>query len=297
MDRFHIVVFNYEHIDLFLDNFHKVLHFNKKKDKIYIFDCSQNFENQHKKIIEFCKLHRFALGIDLVHMRRKNWGIDQGARIDYLFRLKKSTCEYIWQFQEHYLDNTSAYSRWRVGKRNLSGNDIGELLKDDVLPLNSTIDLDTCERAFQNDSRIGCIYANIGGIGIFHNSKNSYWLYTDGANGCWRRHVLLKVISRKQIETYKTLFDDSYSWSLFVELDIYRSLFERGYVFYDLLSHQSVSRGQLKRFSHHPAEIEYRPIYARYRSMYSTYVGKLWCFHAIQRFINRTIRLYQRIHS
>ena len=55
---------------------------------------------------------------ELEVIQRMNWGIDQGARIDYFRALRKIRTRvliFIWQFQEHYLDLDSPWSIWPCG--------------------------------------------------------------------------------------------------------------------------------------------------------------------------------------
>lgn len=46
MSRFHVVVFNCERISLFLDNFDTIKNFDPEQNKLYIFDCSFNREQE-----------------------------------------------------------------------------------------------------------------------------------------------------------------------------------------------------------------------------------------------------------
>ena len=87
MVRFHIVVFNFERLILFLENFHRIKNFDPEKDKIYILDCSNSYKKEQEQLIKFLARRRgWKLNEQAYFIRRINWGIDQGARIDY-FRL------------------------------------------------------------------------------------------------------------------------------------------------------------------------------------------------------------------
>src|SRR5262245_16654211 len=123
MGRFDIVVFNYERISLFTDNFHKVVGFSRGQDRILVYDCSQHNEAQLALVKQFCRDNSLEFGIDLHFLRRQNWGIEQGARIDCAQQLRTDGCKskYIWQFQEHYLDLDSPISRWPEGTINVDG--------------------------------------------------------------------------------------------------------------------------------------------------------------------------------
>ena len=51
--RFHVVVFNFERISSFLDNFDKVLNFRPDRDRLIVLDCSVNHATQVGMIAEF----------------------------------------------------------------------------------------------------------------------------------------------------------------------------------------------------------------------------------------------------
>src|SRR5919106_4523914 len=112
--RFHVVVFNFERIWSFLDNFDKIHNFRPDRDRLIVLDCSVDHASQMRIAADFARLRGWTLGKELEVVRRRNWGIDQGARIDYFAALQKTANlpKFIWQFQEHYLDLESPWSIW-----------------------------------------------------------------------------------------------------------------------------------------------------------------------------------------
>src|SRR5262249_43206748 len=148
-------------------------------DCLLIYDCSVNHEAELQKVIEFAKEHGWSLGKEVRVIRRKNWGIDQGARVDYISRLREadSKPQYIWQFQEHYLDVDSAWSIWPDDLPQLGGQ-----VKGDVIPDGFELDLNLCEQIYKSDPSIAVLYADRQKVGIFTRENGGESLYADGAN-------------------------------------------------------------------------------------------------------------------
>ena len=125
---------------------------------------------------------------------------------------------FVWQFQEHYLDNTSAYSRWGVG----SGNPVGTV-KGDVLPDGADIDLDLCEQAFANPEVSG-VFAARSGIGVFSHPDGREWFFADGANFGFRTSVARAAFTPELLDDYRLVFDGSYRWCQYIEFEFSRRL-------------------------------------------------------------------------
>ena len=107
MSRFHIVVFNCERISLFLDNFDKIKNFDPEPDKLYIFDCSFNREQEQEKVANFLKKQGWEFNKQVHFIVRRNWGIDQGARIDLLqkkYVLCLKSCSSLGQTLNYWVD-------------------------------------------------------------------------------------------------------------------------------------------------------------------------------------------------
>ncbi len=217
--RFDIVVLNFERVQLFFNNFHKLRNYDSTRDRVVVIDCSRDGARERALTEAFARSKGWVLGgPEIVFARRGNWGIDQGARIDYLSHLRRlrSRPRFVWQFQEHYFDNTSDYSRWGSGK--LAGQ-----TKEDVIPDGVEIDLDQCERAF-SDPAVSVVFANRDGVGIFAHPDGRAWFFTDGANLGFRTSAALEAFDQRLLDNYRLIFDASYRWCLYIEFDFCRRL-------------------------------------------------------------------------
>lgn len=268
MIRFHVVVFNFERINSFLNHFDKITNFSPVKDRIVILDCSRNWRSQTEEVVNFAQRHGWEIGREIKFLRRRNWGIDQGARIDYLQSLfnDPNPPQFIWQFQEHYLDLESPWSFL-----DNDNSDIGRQLKADTIPDNVRIDLDLCETVYRQHSAVQVIYADRKNVGVFKYSSDPSF-YADGANFSVRTSYALQSLPREMLASYKMIYDASYTWTLFIELDIGRRLTQDGAYWYDLVTSSLFdSLAKLKDIEinrkhclHQEAEEFYVPLYRRY---------------------------------
>ncbi|HET9958909.1 MAG TPA: hypothetical protein VFQ61_30675, partial [Polyangiaceae bacterium] len=228
--RFDILVLNFERINLFLENFHKLRNFDPERDRIVISDCSNNAGRERERVARFANERGWILGGPQITLsRRPNWGLAEGARIDYFTQLLRddTVAPYVWQFQEHYLDTTSDYSRWPASDRARAGQ-----VKADILPDGMVIDLDICEQAFSNPD-VAVLCAPRCGLGIFSHPDGREWLYADGANFGFRTSVARRVLSNQLLDDYRLTFDASYRWAIFMEFE-YSRLFSEG-AWFDLV--------------------------------------------------------------
>ena len=270
MIRFHVVVFNFERINSFLSNFDKVVNFDPLHDRILIFDCSRNWRSQKNEVANFAQQQGWTLGKQIQFLRRRNWGIDQGARIEYLQSLhnQRESPRFVWQFQEHYLDLKSPWSIWEDDKAGIAGQ-----LKADTIPDNVKIDLDFCETVYEQHPDVSVIYADRNMLGVFKDSPEP-WFYADGANFSVRTSHALKSLTPKLLASYKMSYDASYHWTLFVELDICRRLTRTGVYWYDLVTGSKFDslatvraiESETHRCLHQEAEEFYGPLYYRYEA-------------------------------
>lgn len=275
--RFHVVVFNYERISSFLDNFDKIHNFRVDRDRLVVLDCSVNHDQQTRTIADFADKRGWAIGREVEVVRRRNWGIDQGARIDYFASLRKRAelPRFIWQFQEHYLDLESPWSIWPSDMPRIGGQ-----LKADTLPDGVVIDLDVCERIY--DSGVSVIYADRDKLGIFAHPDGREWFYADGANFSVRTADVLEVFTPDVLSTYRSIYDGSYHWTLFMELDICGRLTRAGREWYDLVTNESFadpeglrSREIEKGVSlHQDAEAFYSDLYRAYEERFESFSKK-----------------------
>ena len=273
--RFHVVVFNFERISSFLDNFDKIHNFRPDRDRLIVLDCSVNHDQQTRMIADFADKRGWTIGKEVEIVQRRNWGIDQGARIDYFTDLRKGRDrpEFIWQFQEHYLDLESPWSIWPSEMPRIGGQ-----LKADTLPDGVVIDLDVCEQIY--DSDVSVIYADRDKVGIFTHPDGREWFYADGANFSVRTTDVLEAFPPDVLSTYRSIYDGSYDWTLFMELDICRRL-TRG-DWYDLVTNQAFADPQGLRAReiekgvslHQDAEPFYSDLYRAYEERFESFNEK-----------------------
>ena len=150
-DRFHIVVSNFRRLDCFVDNFNRMQGFDINRDRIFIFDCTPYSEFQTELNIAD-RLTAFGLtwGENLHFIRRRNWGVNHGAQLDYFRAIREgkiSLPTYTAFIQEHYLD-------------------LEHFVKEDTIPEKSTYDLNQMEAKFRNDPEIGCAFYARKGIRV-----------------------------------------------------------------------------------------------------------------------------------
>ncbi len=235
MSRFHLAVFNCERISLFLDNFDKIRNFDPEQDKIYILDCSSNHKQEQEKVAKFVQEKGWEFNKQVHFIIRRNWGVDVGARIDYLSLLRDnyfdSSPKYIWQFQEHYLDLTSPASRYPVEFPKIGGQ-----IKADIIPDNLIIDLDECEKIYEGDPAVTMIYAARLKMTLFSHTDGREWFYVGGGNYFIRASYALQINEKNLLDSYKMIYVGKPNWALFVEMDQGYQLTRKGVKWYDLVS-------------------------------------------------------------
>ncbi|NVM22068.1 MAG: hypothetical protein HWN68_09860 [Desulfobacterales bacterium] len=151
MDRFHIVVSNCRRIFCLVDNFQRIRGLDGQRDRVYIFDCSPDPDWREQLAIAD-RLNSFGLrwGENLHFVRRRNWGLNEGALLDYFRCLTNATIPvpaYVAFVQEHYLDTKC-------------------FVKEDTIPEDAAYDLDQIEAKFQSDPDIGCAFHARYGIRV-----------------------------------------------------------------------------------------------------------------------------------
>ena len=271
--RFHVVVLNFERIASFLDNSDKLLNFRPDRDRLIVLDCSVNHDSQKQLVLDFAR----ARGWKAKVIQRKNWGIDQGARVDYFTALRKMLHppRFIWQFQEHYLDLKSPWSIWPKDHPQFGGQ-----LKQDTIPDDLAIDLDRCEEIYA-DTSVSVLYADRAKLGIFTHDGNE-WFYADGANFSARTSDVLDVFQPEILSTYASIYDGSYNWTLFMEMDICRRLTRPNRRWYDLVTGEHFANPQdvrrvesEKKVSlHQDAESFYSGLYRMYEDRFAGLIDK-----------------------
>ena len=273
--RFDVVVFNFERIASFLDNTGKIQNFRPERDRLIVLDCSNNHAAQKQAVEEFARKHGWRAKV----VQRKNWGIDQGARIDYFTALRKmqNPPQFIWQFQEHYLDLESPWSIWPTDMPQIGGE-----IKQDVLPDEFQIDLDACERIYEDNPDVSVLYADRAKLGVFTHDDGNEWFYADGANFSVRTADVLDVFPPDVLSTYKSIYDGSYNWTLFMEMDICRRLTRPGKHWYDLVTGEHFGdpralrkiEAQKQTLLHQDAEPFYSGLYRTYQDRFAAFIDK-----------------------
>ncbi|HKR21818.1 MAG TPA: hypothetical protein VJS17_04445, partial [Pyrinomonadaceae bacterium] len=272
--RFHVVVFNFERIASFLDNSDKLLNFRPDRDRLIVLDCSVNHDSQKQAVLDFARERGWKAKV----IQRKNWGIDQGARVDYFTALRKMQHppRFIWQFQEHYFDLESPWSIWPKDHREFPGQ-----LKQDVIPDDLAIDLDRCEEIYE-ESSVSVLYADRAKLDIFTHDDGNEWFYADGANFSARTSDVLEVFQLPILSTYTSIYDGSYNWTLFMEMDICRRLTRPGRQWHDLVTGEHFANPhELRRVEseknvsfHQDAESFYSGLYRTYEDRFAGLIDK-----------------------
>jgi hypothetical protein len=211
-DRCHVVVFNHDRIQHFVDNFDRVTNFRPGADRIVVVDCSARPDVEVAKLETFAAHRGLTIGVDLLVWRRHNWGLAEGGRIDYFQYLADAGEKpaFVYQFQDHYLDDHSPASLWPV--------ETGWGVKSDVIPDAFTLDLDACARVFADPS-VDVVYADRLNIRTFDGGNRGQWVYPAGGNFGIRTSTLLYCFAPHRLERYATAFDGTYDWALFMEIE------------------------------------------------------------------------------
>ena len=143
MNRFHIVVPNYQRLHSFVENFQKIIGVDPRMDAIFIFDCSpENVWVEQLAIANRLCAYDLEWNKNLFFIRRRNWGVNHGAQLDYFRAILDGliqTPRLVAFMQEHFLD-------------------LKNYVKEDTIPENSMYDLSAIAKKFESDPRIGCAF-------------------------------------------------------------------------------------------------------------------------------------------
>jgi len=165
MDRFHIVISNFNRIESFIRNFNRIINFDLEIDRIYVMDCSpeENWASQLEQCRELSQ-HGLKFEENLFFIRRRNWNMNHGAQLDYIKAVLEGEIEepsYIAFVQEHYFD-------------------LDNFIKDDTLPENAEYDLNAIEAKFHENRKVGCAFFSRNGVRIsmtnpLKSVENYFW--------------------------------------------------------------------------------------------------------------------------
>jgi hypothetical protein len=151
-----------------------------------------------------------------------------------------------------------------------------------VLPDDFCIDLDRCEQIYEDHRSVSVRYADRAKLGIFTHDDGNEWFYADGANFCVRTDYALDAFPPDVLSTYKSIYDGSYQWTLFLEMDICRRLTRPGRRWYDLVTGEHFeSPEDLRRVEseknvtlHQDAESFYCGLYRPYEDRFAALIDK-----------------------
>ena len=236
MDRFHIVVQNYNKIQSFVDNFSRIETFDPSRDRVYFFDCSSD-DRWESELVTADLLTKYDLewNHNLFFVRRRNWGVNHGAQLDYfrcLLDRRINIPSYAAFVQEHYFD--------------LKNN-----VKEDTIPEDARYSLDDIQKEFESDSDIGCVFLARNGIRVCvshpaEKSMNDFFgdaskllenaiprcFCTDGGNFIVRPQLFLNWFIRNR--KYLTKGNGSYGFAHVWETRLGKILYDQNIKWSDM---------------------------------------------------------------
>jgi len=224
MKRFNIVVLNYKRLHSFLGNFDKIKAFDPLQDKITILTCSPSAQEK-QEVKDFSEKYQ----LQVKYLTRRNFGIDQCARIEYFAgKIENLTevldTEYIFQFQDHYLDLKAPYSKW--------GKEYDFRVKGDVVPNDIIFDLNFLSHVFREN--------NI--VGAFCDRNNPCWFqragYTyiapNGGNYILNTKQITNDRVQRELKRMHYNCDNTYRWATYAEYKWGELFFVEGKSYYDI---------------------------------------------------------------
>jgi hypothetical protein len=224
MKRFNILVLNYKRLHSFFNNFDKIRAFDPLRDKITILSCSPATE-ERQQVEAFSEKYQ----LPVTYLTRHNFGIDQGARVEYFSGKVEDLrevldTEYIFQFQDHYLDTAASYSRW--------GPELQCRIKGDVVPEHVSFDLHSLHDILRSHESAAA----------FCDRNNPCWFQRNGTThiapngGNYVLHT--KQLADNNVQTELARMsrrcDDTYRWAVYAEFKWGELFFHEGNTYYDI---------------------------------------------------------------
>ena len=222
--RFDVCVWNYGRLDLFLDNFDRIRHFDPGRDRLTVVSCSPSAE-ESELIRGFENRH----GLLVRYLLRENRGLAELARCEYFTGRVGSKTEnlayaFIFQMQEHYLDSESPVSRW--------GPELGHGHKSDTVPDGMIFDLDRMED----------LALKHGLDGFFADRANPCYVELDagrfvapcGGNWTMRTGLIADEVAQRACRQLIETCDGTYPWAVYAEYMWGPIFFHEGRRFWDL---------------------------------------------------------------
>ena len=246
MIRFNILVLNYKRLPSFLGNFDKIKGFNSSQDRITILTCSPS-EEETQQVKAFSAKYE----VEVKYQIRRNYGIDQGAKVEY-FTGKVDTLqevldtEYIFQFQEHYLDIKAPYSRW--------GKELNFKIKGDVVPDNVTFDLDLLSHVFR-ENKIAAAFCDRNNPCWFQRAGYTY-IAPNGGNYFLNTSLIKNDYVQTELKRMYQNCDNTYRWALYAEYKFGELLFKEGNSYYDIKRDKVYSKFPREEFYLSPDPID-----------------------------------------
>jgi len=154
MIRFDIVVATHGRSELFWQGFDNIKNFDKSKDRIIIFDCSEDYDAEAKKSLPY--LAELGGDVNFLFFTRENTGRNPGCILDYARCLaygKIETPRYSFFVQDHYLNRE-------------------KFVADDTIPDGFVWDLDDAEKKMGNDKKV--VFGAKNGILIISSVSEKY---------------------------------------------------------------------------------------------------------------------------
>ena len=224
MKRFNIVVLNYKRLHSFLSNFDRIEAFDPSQDKITILTCSPS-EDERQRVKDFSEKYQ----VQVRYLTRRNFGIDQCARVEYfsgkIDNLQELLdTEYIFQFQEHYLDVKAPYSKWGAEEK--------FRVKGDVVPDNIIFDLDSLSRVFR-ENRIAAAFCDRNHPCWFQRAGSTY-IAPNGGNFILSTKQINDPYIQRELNGMYHNCDNTYGWAVYAEYKWGELFFSEGRAYYDI---------------------------------------------------------------
>ena len=246
MRRFNILVLNYKRLPSFLGNFDKIKGFDSSQDRITILTCSPS-EEETQLVKAFSEKYE----VEVKYQIRRNFGIDQGARVEY-FTGKVDTlqevldAEYIFQFQEHYLDIQAPYSRW--------GKELNFRIKGDVVPDNVTFDLNSLSHVFR-ENKIAAAFCDRNNPCWFQRAGYTY-IAPNGGNYFLNTSLIKNDYVQTELKRMYQNCDDTYRWALYAEYKLGELFFKEGNSYCDIKRDKVYSKFPKEEFYLSPDPVD-----------------------------------------
>jgi len=224
MRRFDIVVLSHKRLASFLSNFDKIESYDSSQDRITILSCSPS-EEETQQVKAFEKKYE----VQVKYQIRPNFGMAEGARIEYFIGNIDSLqevfdTEYIFQFQEHYLDIKAPYSRW--------GKELNFKIKGDVVPDNITFDLNLLSDVFRQH-KIAAAFCDRNNPCWFQRGEHTY-IAPNGGNNFLSTSQIKDDYVQAELKRIYQKCDNTYRWALYAEFKVGELFFKEGNNYYDI---------------------------------------------------------------